>query len=268
MLSEHRLRRALRDVRSGRRSIGSVVEELRRLPIDDVGFAKLDLHRHLRRGVPETIFCEGKTPDQLVRVIRRLQGVGELIVLTRLEPSVASAVQSKAELRYDPVARLGWWSSATRIARRGLVAVASGGTADLPVAEEAALTLELFGSRVARLYDVGVAGLHRVLGAFDTLRRARAIVVVAGMEGALASVVAGLVRCPVVAVPTSVGYGAHFGGVGPLLTMLNSCAPGIGVVNIDNGYGAAHLAHLINLPASRGRAVSSMNRRPRAARLR
>lgn len=214
-------------------------------------FARLDTHRRLRRGVPEVIFCQGKTPAQLIKLTRRLMGLRELSMLTRLDAGTAAILQQRIPaLRYDPVARLGYWVPGKKLSQRGLVVVTSGGTADLPVAEEAARTLELLGSRTLRLYDVGVAGLHRVLSAVGTLQRARAVVVVAGMEGALASVVAGLVRAPVVAVPTSVGYGASFAGIGPLLTMLNSCAPGIGVVNIDNGFGAGYLAHVINSQAN------------------
>ena len=211
-------------------------------------FARLDTHRRLRRGVPEAVLCEGKTAAHLVAITRRMMRAKELILLTRLEPSVAQRLrEALPALRYDATARLGFWVPRRAPKRAvGLVVVASGGTADIPVAEEAALTLELLGSRTVRLYDVGVAGIHRVLSAFALLQRSRAIVVAAGMEGALASVVAGLARCPVVAVPTSVGYGASFSGLGALLTMLNSCAPGVAVVNIDNGFGAGYLAHVIN----------------------
>lgn len=215
-------------------------------------FARLDTHRRLRRGLPEVIFCQGKTPAQLVKLAKRLIAMRELALLTRLDAATAAILQQQIPaLRYDPAARMGYWVPGKRLSQRGLVVVTSGGTADVPVAEEAAKTLELLGSRTLRLYDVGVAGLHRVLSAMGTLQRARAVVVVAGMEGALASVVAGLVRAPVIAVPTSIGYGASFAGIGPLLTMLNSCAPGIGVVNIDNGFGAGYLAHVINVPQIR-----------------
>ena len=245
MLTEARLRRWLREVRSGRREISSVVRQLQRLPTDRLGFARLDTHRRLRRGVPEVIFCEGKTPDQIVRLTRRLLALDELVLLTRLNPEMASYVLARVpSIRYDALARIGYRQVGR--SRRGLVAVVSAGTADLPVAAEAALSAELLGSRVQRLYDVGVAGLHRVLASFDALRKARALVVVAGMEGALPSVVGGLVSAPVIAVPTSIGYGAHYGGLAPLLTMLNSCVPGIAVVNIDNGFGAGYLAHVIN----------------------
>jgi NCAIR mutase (PurE)-related protein len=250
-MNERRLRSWIRDVRAGKRKSGALVEQLARMPYEDLGFARLDTHRHLRRGLPEAVFCEGKQPQQVITITRRLARSQDVVILTRLEsavyPSIRSAIPS---LAYDPLARIGYLvAPGTRPARRGFVAVVSGGTADLPIAEEAAKTLELLGSRTVKLYDVGVAGLHRLLGHWAVFRRARAIVVAAGMEGALASVVAGLVACPVVAVPTSVGYGASFQGLAALLTMLNSCAPGVGVVNIDNGFGAAYLAHLINCPA-------------------
>lgn len=249
MLSEQRLRRWLREVRQGRRPIASVIEQLKVLPYDSLECARVDTHRRLRRGLPEVVWCEGKSPTQMLEICRRLIRHHELLLLTRLPAETAAQLQrALPALRYEPLARLGYWiPPRTRMRLRGLVVIASGGTADLPVAEEAARTLELLGSRAVRLYDVGVAGLHRVLEAFPTLQRAKAIVVVAGMEGALPSVVAGLVRCPVIAAPTSIGYGAHQGGVAPLLTMLNSCVPGIGVVNIDNGFGAGYLAHVINI---------------------
>ena len=247
MVSEARLKRWLHDVRRGRRPINDLIDELKRLPIEPLGFAQLDTHRRLRRGVPEAVFCEGKTFAQLLQISRRIIARSELLLLTRLDHVTAQRLCAAVPaLRYDPLARIGSWSGPRMLRRRGLVVVATGGTADVPVAAEAAVTLELLGSRVERLYDVGVAGLHRVLSAFAMLQRARAIVVVAGMEGALASVVGGLARCPVIAVPTSIGYGANFAGIGPLLTMLNSCAPGVGVVNIDNGFGAGYLAHVIN----------------------
>jgi len=249
MLTEQRLYRWIREVRDGRRSSQSLVHELRRLPFDNLGFARLDTHRRLRRGLPEVVWAEGKTAQQLTVIARRLAKAREPVLLTRLDPQAYEAIRKAVpQLRYDPLARLGYWPASRRVSQRGLVAVVTGGTSDLPVAEEAARTLELLGSRAARLYDVGVAGIHRLLSQWRLLQRARAIVVIAGMEGALASVVAGLVRCPVVAVPTSVGYGAHFHGIAPLLTMLNSCVPGVGVVNIDNGFGAAYLAHVINQP--------------------
>ena len=250
MIDEAYVRHLLAEVRRGTRPVASALRALKRFPTDHLGFARVDTHRRLRRGVPEAIWCEGKTPAQLVRLSRRFLHAHEVLLLTRLAPEPARHLQHAIpQIRYDPVARMGYWHPGRRLARRGLVVIASAGTADLPIAEEACLTLELLGSRAARLYDVGVAGLHRVLASVDLLQRARAVVVAAGMEGALASVVAGLVRAPVIAVPTSVGYGASFAGIGPLLTMLNSCAPGVGVVNIDNGFGAGYLAHVINVAA-------------------
>ena len=255
MLSERQLPRWVRELRRGRRTTGQVVDALTRLPFDHVGSIRLDTHRRLRRGVPEVIFCDGKSLTQLTAIVRRLRQARELILLTRLEPQTFGVLHTRfPRLRYDSLARIAYELPRRRAGLRGVVAVVTGGTSDVPVAEEAALTLRLLGSRVERLYDVGVAGVHRLLGEWTLLRRARVIVVVAGMEGALASVVAGLVACPVIAVPTSIGYGAHFRGIAPLLTMLNSCVPGIGVVNIDNGFGAAYLAHLINQPRHRGTA--------------
>ena len=249
MITERRLQRWLREARNGHRTPRALVETLRRLPFEHLGAARLDTHRRLRRGVPEIIFGEGKTPPQIAAIARRLLETGELVLVTRLDADVFADVHRRVPaLRYDPVARLAFHARRVPQARRGLVLVITGGTSDLAVAEEAAVTLELLGSRTARAYDVGVAGVHRLLDQWRLLQRARVIIVVAGMEGALASVVAGLVRVPVMAVPTSVGYGASFQGLAPLLAMLNSCAPGIGVVNIDNGFGAAYLAHLINAP--------------------
>ncbi len=250
MIDERTLQRWVRQVRQGGRPSQTLIEELRRLPFTDVGVAYLDTHRRLRRGLPEVVFGEGKTPDQLVRIVHGLVHSGEMALVTRLEPQVFNAIRNRCpNLRYDSVARLAYQLGRSRPSKRGLVVVVTGGTSDLPIAEEAVRTLELLGSRVSRLYDAGVAGIHRLLNRWRLLHRARAIIVVAGMEGALASVVAGLVRCPVVAVPTSIGYGAGFQGLAPLLTMLNSCVPGIGVVNIDNGFGAGYLAHVINRPS-------------------
>jgi NCAIR mutase (PurE)-related protein len=247
MIDEPLLRRWVREIRNGRRTPQAWIDELRRLPFDDVKIARVDTHRRLRRGLPEVILGEGKTAAQLVRIIRRLLAANELVLVTRLDPHLFHEIHAALPtLRYHPIARIAFQPRGGRRTLRGLVAVITGGTSDTPVAEEAALTLELFGSRPARLYDVGVAGIHRLLSQWTLLQRARAIVVIAGMEGALPSVVAGLVRTPVIAVPTSVGYGASFQGLAALLTMLNSCAPGIGVVNIDNGFGAAYLAHVIN----------------------
>lgn len=247
MVSEQRLRRWVRDIRCGKCTAEELIEELRRLPFERVGSVRLDTHRRLRRGLPEVVFCDGKSLEQLRAIVERLSRAGELVLLTRLEPSVFQRLQPLApNLQYDPLARMAYEPRTSSRRLQGFVAVVTGGASDVPVAEEALLTLRVLGSRAVRLYDVGVAGVHRLVSQWRLLRRARVIIVIAGMEGALASVVAGLVACPVIAVPTSIGYGASFHGIAPLLTMLNSCVPGIGVVNIDNGFGAAYLAHLIN----------------------
>jgi len=256
-MTERHLRRWVRAVRNGRLPADALIDKLRRLPFDETGVARLDTHRPLRRGLPEVVLCDGKSPQQIVAIARRLLSARDLVLLTRLDPLTFTTIRRQLPtLRYDPAARLAYHPPRTRRTARGLALVVTGGTADVPVAEEAARTLELLGSRAVRLYDVGVAGVHRLLSQWPLLRRARVIVVIAGMEGALASVVAGLVAAPVIAVPTSVGYGASFQGIAALLTMLNSCVPGIGVVNIDNGFGAAYLAHVINCPPPRSRGLS------------
>lgn len=237
---------ALRRVRAGELSPEDAVAMLAQAPYEDIGYARIDHHRALRNGSGEVIFGAGKTAEQIAGIARRLiDAGGENVLITRMDAEKAAAVEKAVPLFYDPVSRVG---VANRVERelRGKIVVASGGTSDMPVCEEAALTAETLGSRVVRLYDVGVAGLHRLLAKVGELQSARAIVAVAGMEGALASVIGGLVDCPVVAVPTSVGYGANFGGVSALLSMLNSCASGVSVVNIDNGFGAGYLADRIN----------------------
>ena len=248
--SEQSLRRLIHQVKNGRRKPQQLLDQLRRLPFDVIGSARLDTHRHLRRGIPEVVLCAGKTPQQIVQIASRLIQTQGSVLLTRLDAEQFQQIHRQLPaLRYEVLARVAYQRGASpRQVLKGLVLVVTGGTADVPVAEEAFVTLQVLGSRAVRLYDVGVAGLHRLLSEWPLLNKARVIIVIAGMEGALASVVAGLVRAPVVAVPTSIGYGANFGGIAPLLTMLNSCAPGIGVVNIDNGFGAAYLAHVINLP--------------------
>lgn len=221
---------------------------LARLPFHDLGFARVDHHRHLRTGFPEVVLCQGKQPAQIVGVLQELMRTGANVLGTRASAEQADFVRAALpEVDYLPLPRL-LVARQRPIERRGRgeVIIACAGTADLPVAEEAAVTAELMGSPVARLFDVGVAGLHRLIGHLDELRRAAVIVVVAGMEGALPSVVAGLSGRPVIAVPTSVGYGASFGGLAALLAMLNACAPGVAVVNIDNGFGAATIASRIN----------------------
>jgi NCAIR mutase (PurE)-related protein len=243
----------LADVAAGRVTPRDALTRLRDLPGDDLGFAQLDHHRVLRTGVPEVVYGEGKQPDQIATIVERLKGRGHPVLVTRLSPEVFALCRPSLERgppeagNYDPLSCTWIWSEETIVPTgTGTVVVASAGTSDLSVAEEAARIAEALGNQVERVIDVGVAGIHRTLGNLDVLRAARVIIVVAGMEGALPSVVAGLVACPVIAVPTSVGYGASFGGIAALLAMLNSCAPGVTVVNIDNGFGAACAASLIN----------------------
>ena len=235
----------LRSVAAGDTSVEHALEVLRRLPVDDtLDFARLDTHRALRTGRAEVVYCQGKTPEQCAAIGRRLVEHAPVVLMTRASREIADAVQAALPhtVHHEAARCLVLGEPPAPDPDDGYVAVVTAGTADIPVAEEAAVTLACFGRRVERCFDVGVAGLHRVLGRLPLLREARAVVVVAGMEGALSSVVGGLVHTPVIAVPTSVGYGASFGGVAALLTMLNSCASGIGVVNIDNGFGAACLA--------------------------
>ena len=236
----------LRRVADGSLSPEEMLVRLKEAPFEDIGVAKIDYHRGVRQGAGEVIYGKSKTPEQILAISRaRAQHGEENILITRMSPEAAALVGSELELFYDETSGIGVVKRRPR-PLRGCVVVASGGTSDLPVCEEAALTAENYGSRVVRMYDVGVSGIHRLLSRMDDLARARAVVAVAGMEGALASVLGGLVDCPVIAVPTSVGYGASFGGVTALLSMLNSCASGVSVVNIDNGFGAGYLANVIN----------------------
>ena len=238
------LQSLLTGVRDGSVTVSRAMEALRDLPYQDLGFARLDHHRPLRTGWPEVVLAEGKTKEQVAGIVSAMAGRGHPVLVTRAEPEVFAAVESKVPAaRYHRLARCITVldDESKEPSELGLLIV-TGGTADLPVAEEAALTAELMGCTAGRLNDVGVAGLHRLLAQRERLQEARVIIVVAGMEAALASVVSGLVSAPVIAVPTSVGYGASFGGLAALLGMLNSCAPGIGVVNIDNGFGAGYLA--------------------------
>ena len=236
----------LQGVAAGQVTPADALAKLRDLPMEDLGFARVDLHRALRHGVPEAIFCQGKTPEQVVAIARRLAESHENVLATRAEPAVIAALEASGlQCEVHAAARI-VVIRPTRGAGVGLIAVVSAGTSDLPVAEEAAVTAEAMGNRVERIHDCGVAGLHRLLPHLPRLHEANVIIAVAGMEGALPSVIGGLVDRPLLAVPTSVGYGASFGGVAALLAMLNSCAPGISVVNIDNGYGAAAQASQIN----------------------
>jgi len=244
-MDERRLRLLLEAVARGRRTVDEVVGELKGAPYEELGgFATLDHHRTLRVGMPEVVLAERKTAAQVAAIARKLGSRGPLLV-TRLDPGKARAARRAVRgSRYDPVSRT-LSRGRMDLPTRGPVAVCCAGTSDIPVCEEAAVTLDVMGVEVIRIYDVGVAGLHRLLARRTDLERAVALVVAAGMEGALPSVVGGLVGHPVVAVPTSVGYGAHLGGLAPLLTMLNSCAPNVSVVNVDNGFGAGFVAGLI-----------------------
>ncbi len=242
------LSRTLEKVKSGEFSIARAVEELSVLPYEDLQFAKVDHHRNMRVGFPEVIFGRGKTTEQIVSISERLMARSDRLLVTHTDPETFAALKSSIpDACYNPLSNTIVVNRAKGVRLKTGVAIITGGTADIPVAEEAAVTAELMGNEVDRVFDVGVAGLHRLLDKLPILRKSRVLVVVAGMEGALPSVVGGLVSAPIIAVPTSVGYGANFNGLAPLLTMLNSCAPGVATVNIDNGFGAGYLAGLINL---------------------
>jgi len=246
-MNESNLRALLESVRDGASGVDEALERLRSLPFEDIGFATVDHHRSIRCGFPEVIFCAGKTTEQIVDIFGRLAERGGNVLASRADEAAYEAVAAKfPEAEYHAAARAITLRQGDPVEPAGHVALVAAGTSDLPVAEEARVTAEVMGQRVTTHYDIGVAGLHRLLGATAELQQANVIVVVAGMEGALASVVGGLVAVPVVAVPTSVGYGASFGGLAALLTMLNSCAAGISVVNIDNGFGGGYIAALIN----------------------
>jgi len=248
-LNEAQIRTLLAEVRAGVRGDDEFIQAIKLLPFEDLGFAKLDHHRHLRTGFPEVIFAQGKTCEQVAEIFTRLSARHPVVLATRATPEQAEAVRAVLPgSEFHSLARLITWRHPDHPAWRvpeTLIAIVAAGTADLPVAEEAAITAETVGWPVDRVYDVGVAGLHRLLANSERVMRAAVVVVVAGMEGALASVVGGLVKAPVIAVPTSVGYGASFGGLSALLSMLNSCASGVAVVNIDNGYGAGYYAALL-----------------------
>lgn len=248
-MNQDRLAALLKRVQSRQVSVSHAIRQLRTLPFEDLGFASVDHHRSLRQGFPEVILCEGKTPAQIIAIARQLLKSGGPFLATRVAPGVAKSLKrlSRKAVHHE-LARVVSVSDPKRV-HKGMIVVVTAGTSDIPVAEEARVTAEVMGSRVQTLYDVGVAGLHRLLDRQESLHQARVLVVVAGMDGVLPSVVGGLVDRPIVAVPTSQGYGANFGGLAPLLTMLNACSAGIGVVNIDNGFGAGCLAHRINVLA-------------------
>lgn len=245
----------LREVAAQTMSVDDALLALRKEPFTDLGYAKVDHHRALRQNAAEVIYGAGKTPEQIAGIVSTLrEGGDKTVLITRMEPEAVEVVQAVAPLTYHELSRVGIVGPMPEKDGNGSIVIAAAGTSDLLVAEEAALTAEVLGNNVVRLYDVGVAGLHRLLAHIDDIMSAQVIVAVAGMEGALASVIGGMVSCPVIAVPTSVGYGASFQGLAALLSMLNSCASGVSVVNIDNGFGAAFQAHLINhLPAAHER---------------
>ena len=246
MDNKHDILNLLRSVADGTTSPEEALLDLKEAPFEDLDYAKIDLHRSVRQGAAEVIYGAGKTPEQILGIVTAMGERGcRNILVTRISPEAAELLSGKFPAEYHPLPKLLVAFPEERPGR-GNIVVATGGTSDMPVAEEAALTAEAMGNKVTRLYDVGVAGLHRLLSNLDPLMSARCVVAVAGMEGALASVIGGLVDCPVIAVPTSVGYGASFGGLSALLSMLNSCASGCSVVNIDNGFGAGYLASMIN----------------------
>ncbi len=236
----------LKKIKAGKISVNDGFVKLRHLPYEDLGFAKVDHHRLIRMGLPEVIFCQGKRIEQIEAIFKSLAKENKKLLLTRADEIIFKRINKiNSRVNYNQLARtISLEEKNPR--RKGLVAVVCAGTADIPAAEEAAVTAEVFGSRVEKVYDVGVAGIHRLLDCFEKISAARCIIVLAGMDGALPSVIGGLASCPVIAVPTSVGYGANFNGIAPLLTMLNSCAPNVSVVNINNGFGAGYIASSIN----------------------
>ncbi len=241
------IKQILKAVRSGALSVDDALLKLKQQPFEDIGYAKVDLHRKLRQGVAEVIYGAGKTPEQINGILDVMRQNGQVTVLiTRISEETAQAIAPEHPIEYHREAHAAVLGEFPEPDGLGKIIIATGGTSDIPVAEEAALTAQVLGNEVTRLYDVGVAGLHRTLAHLDDIMSASVIVAIAGMEGALASVIGGLADCPVIAVPTSVGYGASFQGLSALLSMLNSCASGVSVVNIDNGFGAGYLASMIN----------------------
>ncbi len=246
-MNENQLKLLLTELHEHSISIEDAVEKLRHLPYEDLGYAKVDHHRMIRQGLPEVIYGASKTPEQLIGIIQRMQNQDTPLLVTRLNQEQWERIQPEVTtLEYNSIGRIAFWKETPLPKLNGTIVILCAGTSDLPIVEEARVTAELMGNPVHLLQDVGVAGLHRLLAHRTILESASVIIVVAGMEGALASVVGGLVAAPIIAVPTSVGYGAHLDGIAPLLAMLNSCAPSVVTVNIDNGFGAAYAATLIN----------------------
>lgn len=241
------IKQLLENVRDGKTSVDDALLSIKKQPFEDIGYAKVDLHRKIRQGAAEVIYGKGKTAQQIIGIVETMQKAGQkTILITRIDEDKAAEVQKSVKFDYRKEAAIGIVGELPQPDGIGNIVVATGGTSDIPVAEEAALTAEVLGNQVVRLYDVGVAGLHRTLAHIDDIMNATVIIAIAGMEGALASVIGGLADCPVIAVPTSVGYGASFNGLSALLSMLNSCASGVSVVNIDNGFGAGYQASMIN----------------------
>ncbi len=246
-MHDNRTKSILESLQQGQISVDDALLQLKLEPFQDLGYAKVDHHRRLRQGVPEVIYGAGKTPEQMVGIVSAMEEAGqETVLITRLSPEAAEIVGKTHPLTYHEMGRIATVGPLPEPDGLGTIVIATGGTSDVPVAEEAVVTAQALGNRVRRLYDVGVAGVHRLLANLEYIMDASVIIAIAGMEGALASVVGGLADCPVIAVPTSVGYGASFQGLSALLSMLNSCASGISVVNIDNGFGAGYLASMIN----------------------
>lgn len=247
-MDKHEITELLKQVADGSLSVDDAALRLKMRPIQEIeDYAKVDMHRGIRQGVPEVIYGAGKTKEHILGIARTMLANGqETVLITRLSPEAAAYVGGELPLDYNELAGTGVIGPRPAPTGKGKIVVATGGTSDIPVAEEAAITAEVLGNRVTRLYDVGVSGIHRLLSHMEEIMSARVIVAVAGMEGALPSVIGGLADCPVIAVPTSVGYGASLGGIAALLSMLNSCASGVSVVNIDNGFGAGYMASMIN----------------------
>lgn len=246
-MDKKELQTLLEQVADGSVRPDEAILQIKTEPYKDMGFAKLDTHRGIRQGMSEVIYGAGKTKEQILKIVQTmLEEHEKTILITRMSKDAAEYVSGFLDLHYDELSKTGIVGSMPEKDGIGKIVVATGGTSDIPVAEEAALTAEIYGNQVVRLYDVGVAGMHRLMNHIEDIMSARVIVAIAGMEGALASVIGGLADCPVIAVPTSVGYGANFGGLSALLSMLNSCASGVSVVNIDNGFGAGYLASMIN----------------------
>ncbi len=246
-MNKKELTEILNMVANGKMTVDDAMLRIKTKPYEDLGFAKVDTHRSIRQGMAEVIYGAGKTKEQILQICTAILDSGESAVLiTRMNEQAAAYVSKHIELEYDEVSKIGIAGTLPQTEKVGKIVVATGGTSDIPIAEEAARTAEFYGNNVIRLYDVGVSGMHRIMDNLDVISTARVIIAAAGMEGALASVIGGMADCPVIAVPTSIGYGASFGGLAALLSMLNSCASGVSVVNIDNGFGAGYLASMIN----------------------